>query len=1151
MNSIVNEKTFEELIEQSLLKHGGYIKGDPSNFDQTLAIDIPVLLEFIKNTQKSSWDRLAAIHGSDIEKKFIYRLCRELDSDSRGMLDCIRNGIIDHGVPFKLAFFKPVSNLNPETMDFYEKNILTVTRQVHYSRNNEKSIDILLSLNGLPIATIELKNAFTGQSVSDAKTQYKYDRDENEPLFGFKKRALVHFAVDSDEVYMTTRLNGKNTKYLPFNKGYDKGAGNPPAEGKHKTHYLWEDILVKDSLMDIIARFIYLHTEEFAVGDKKIKKETMIFPRYHQLDSVRKLTDDALSCGSGKNYLIQHSAGSGKSNSIAWLAYRLASIHDKDDKRIFGSVIVVTDRLVLDKQLQDTIYQFEHKRGVVEKIDKNSRQLADALIKGTNIIITTLQKFPFILDKIKNLTESRYAVIVDEAHSSQGGEMAADLKRALMIGEDEDIEDGLREVMIARGRQKNISFFAFTATPKPKTIETFGQKDENGEYKPFHLYSMRQAIEEGFILDVLENYINYKSFYKLSKKIDEDPNVNKKKASRAIARFVSLHPHQLAQKTEVIIEHFRQVTMKKIGGRAKAMVAASSREHVVRYKQAFDRYLIEKGYSDIKILVAFSGKVLLGGIPPEFTEAQMNGFGERELPERFKEPDYQILLVAEKYQTGFDQPLLHTMYVDKKLDGVKAVQTLSRLNRVCSGKEDTFILDFVNEREGIFKSFQPYYEAAMLAEATDPNALYDIKANIESFNIIDLRDVEDFCGIFFKSEKLRDNIEHGQLNSIIDKAVDKFNRLEKMEDKESFKKICGVFIRLYSFIAQIMPFSDTDLEKFYAYVRFLLRKLPKRTNGEVFRIGDEVALEYYRLQKIASGRIELQKNSESKLKPLIDAGRARDNENYALLSEIINIYNEHFKTDFKEADRLFFDQIEESLLDNEDLAIKARSNSIENFKYGFGDTLDKIFVERMDQNMDIFQNILNDNKFKEIVENYFLNRVYTRFNSAPIIDKEKTLINEIVSDSEFSSDKKFVEYLPVYSLEAAASGFSREEHVEAVGWMKAPGRKLNMDMFIAKVVGHSMEPTIPDGSYCIFRLEGGGSRNGTVVLVESRQVADNETNQKFTVKRYNSEKEYFEDGSWIHKRIILSPNNKKFEPIILENVPETDFKVVAEFISTI
>ncbi len=349
------------------------------------------------------------------------------------------------------------------------------------------------------------------------------------------------------------------------------------------------------------------------------------------------------------------------------------------------------------------------------------------------------------------------------------------------------------------------------------------------------------------------------------------------------------------------------------------------------------------------------------------------------------------------------------MYVDKKLDGVKTVQTLSRLNRVCPGKEDTFILDFVNEREDIFKSFQPYYEAAMLAEATDPNALYDIKANIESFNIIDLRDVEDFCGIFFKSEKLRDNIEHGQLNSIIDKAVDKFNRLEKMEDKESFKKICEVFIRLYSFIAQIMPFSDTNLEKFYAYVRFLLRKLPKRTNGEVFRIGDEVALEYYRLQKIASGRIELQKNSESKLKPLIDAGRARDNENYALLSEIINIYNEHFKTDFKEADRLFFDQIEESLLDNEDLAIKARSNSIENFKYGFGDTLDKIFVERMDQNMDIFQNILNNNKFKEIVENYFLNRVYTRFNSAPILDKEKTLINEIISDSEFSSDKKFME----------------------------------------------------------------------------------------------------------------------------------------------
>jgi len=500
--SITNEKAFEEAIELSLIARGGYIKGDSALFNRELALDTNMFFKFIKDTQRDEWDKLVQVHGAEVEKKFIYRLNQELDT--RGMLDCLRNGITDYGRKFKLAYFKPVSKLNPETQKLYDKNILTVTRQVHYSTKDESSIDMLLSLNGLPVATIELKNPFTGQNVDNAKRQYKYDRDEHEILFRFKKRALVHFAVDTDEVYMTTRLQGAKTKYLPFNKGYNKGAGNPPNPNGHKTAYLWEEVLVKDSLMDILGRFLHLEVKEMIIEGKKVRKETVIFPRYHQLDVVRKIAGDALQKGPGKNYLIQHSAGSGKSNSIAWLAYRLTGLHDKEDKRIYDSVIVVTDRLVLDQQLQDTIYQFEHKSGVVEKIDKDSTQLANALAGGTNIIITTLQKFPFILDKVHDLPKRRYAVIVDEAHSSQGGESAKKMKDVLtvidtvdMVSEpkteykaeldEEDVEDNIRESMLKRGPQTNLSFFAFTATPKAKTLEVFGQQGIDGKPEPFHL----------------------------------------------------------------------------------------------------------------------------------------------------------------------------------------------------------------------------------------------------------------------------------------------------------------------------------------------------------------------------------------------------------------------------------------------------------------------------------------------------------------------------------------------------------------------------------------------------------------------------------------------------------------------------------------
>lgn len=994
--SVTNEKAFEEAIEQSLIQGGGYIKGDPAQFNADQAIDTVTLITFVKDTQKDEWDQLAHVHGAEVEKKFLYRLNQELDS--RGMLDCLRNGITDYGKKFKLAYFKPVSKLNPETQKLYDKNILTVTRQVHYSVTApELSVDMVLSVNGLPVATIELKNPFTGQNVDNAKRQYKYDRDEHELLFAFKKRALVHFAVDTDEVYMTTRIAGSRTRYLPFNLGNNKGAGNPINTKGHKTAYLWEEVLAKDSWMDILGRFLHLEVKEIAIEGRSIKKETMIFPRFHQLDVVRKCAGDALANGPGKNYLIQHSAGSGKSNSIAWLAYRLGGLHDKTDARVFDSVIVVTDRLVLDQQLQDTIYQFEHKSGVVEKIDKDSTQLANALTSGTNIVITTLQKFPFVLDKVHDLPKRRYAVIVDEAHSSQGGESAKKMKDVLTVIDAKDIvcepkaeykaeenekdpEDNIRESMLTRGPQANLSFFAFTATPKAKTLEVFGRKGSDGKPEPFHLYSMRQAIEEGFILDVLQNYTTYQTFFQLSKKIEDDPDVNKKKAARAIARFVTLHPYNLAQKTEVIIEHFRQVVMKKIGGKAKAMVVTASREHVVRYKQEFDRYLKEKGYKDIKALVAFSGTVLLDGVPPEYTEPNMNGFGEKELPEKFASSEYQLLLVAEKYQTGFDQPLLHTMYVDKRLDGVKAVQTLSRLNRTCPGKEDSFVLDFINKREDILAAFQPYYEQTQLEATSDPNKLYDLKVKIESFQVVHQPDVDAFAKVFFKNKELHNKTEHAQLNALIDAAVERFKAIEKEEHRDDFDKTLGTFVRLYAFIAQIMPFSDIELEKFYAYSRFLLKKLPRRGNGERYKLGDEVAMEYYRLQKMAEGTIALQKDGDAKLKPISEAGTKKDKEELARLSQIIKLLNDRFGTDFTEADKLFFDQIEEEMVADEKLGQQAKSNTIDNFKYGFEDMFIAKLVERMDQNQDIFNKIMDDKAFAAVVKEYLLKRVYKRLS---------------------------------------------------------------------------------------------------------------------------------------------------------------------------
>ena len=717
---ITNEKQFESDIEAAMLSPaGGYVKGSDI-YDAKAGLYVDTLINFIRKTQPREWTRFENVNKADTVKKF----CAAFNNacDMNGLIAVLRHGFKHRGINFRVCYFKPESTLNQTAAALYAKNHVACYRQWHYSADNNRSVDIVLVLNGIPIFAFELKNQYTGQTVDNAKTQWIYDRDPREICFQFNKRILGYFAVDHIEAWLTTKLAGKNTYFLPFNQGSngagrDGGKGNPPNPNGYPTAYLWEQVFQKDSMIDILQKFIHLQDGR------------LIFPRYHQLDVVRKLIAHVSKNGAGHNYLIQHSAGSGKSNSIAWTAYRLASLHDKDNNAIFASVIVVTDRTVLDAQLQETISGFDHTLGTVETIgeNKNSRDLRDAINNGARIIVTTLQKFPVIYQEVDSTKGKNYAVIVDEAHSSQTGTSALKLKATLADTEDAlreyaelegktevDPTDKLIKEMITQGKHKNLSFFAFTATPKPTTLEIFGTENADGSFRPFHIYSMRQAIEEGFILDVLQNYMTYETCFKIAKTIKENPDVPSFRAAKVIRKFEELHPYNISQKTQIIVETFLETTRHKIGGLGKMMVVTSSRLAAVKYYHECKRYIAEKGY-DIGVLVAFSGSVNDGGA--EYTESKLNvrkdgsHISEAQTKAEFHE-NFNILIVAEKYQTGFDEPLLHTMIVDKKLRGVKAVQTLSRLNRTCAGKIDTFVLDFINSQEDILEAFQPFYQRA-------------------------------------------------------------------------------------------------------------------------------------------------------------------------------------------------------------------------------------------------------------------------------------------------------------------------------------------------------------------------------------------------------------------------------------------------------
>jgi len=986
-----NEQAFEAYIESVM--NVGWTTVVNTTFDPTHDLFPEELISFLSQSQPTLWAELEKLNGTLLPEQIVKALVKE--RLSKGTLHILRHGFKFHGKTLKLAYYRPAHTLSKEAEALYQCNTFQVCRQVFYHPDKNQSIDMVLAINGIPVATLELKNPGTGQNVKHAIQQYREDRDPSAPLLSFKTGALVHFAVDTDEVYMTTHLQKHKTFFLPFNRGsnpqsVDCGKGNPIHPSGHRTAYLWEEVLQPESLLEIVGSFIFIE-------NANKKDERLIFPRYHQLDSVRRLLLQVKSDLAGKNYLIQHSAGSGKTNSISWLAHRLANLHTEQDKLIFDCVIVITDRVVLDRQLQDAIYQIEHATGVVAPIKEGSKQLANALVDGTKIVITTLQKFPFILKGLlriagakdtdmpdeaallksktwqKKIAGRRYAIIVDEAHSSQTGEAARGMKQILgdkasKVESVEDWQDELNLVMESRGQQPNLSFFAFTATPKGKTIELFGTGG-----RAFHNYSMRQAIEEGFILDVLQRYTTYSTYFKMIKKTEDDPSMPAKKAAKKLCKFMRLHPRNVSQKTEIIIEHFRSCIMPLIGGRAKAMVVTDSRLQAVRYMLAFQRYLSEHHYTDVHPLVAFSGTVIDPETELEYTEPGMNidykngrHISETQLKDRFGSEDYQILLVANKYQTGYDQPLLCAMYVDKRLDGVQAVQTLSRLNRIYPGKEAPFVLDFVNKAEDILAAFKPYYTVTELETESDPSHLEELKHELNQMQVYSWQEVVEFARVFYKPLAEQKRGDHAALQKHLQSAVERYKKFENDEDRDKFRDKLKAYVRLYSFVTQLVNYTDQEQEMLYSFGRFLLPHIHPSDSRDAYPEKD-VELQYYRLQKVMEGSIDLSEGEDVKVKSPTDTGTRNAKEEDKPLSEIIETLNERFGTDFSEADRLFFEQIKETAMRDEGVLKTAAANPLDKFELEIQQIIKDLMMKRLKENDKIVSRYMDDEMFQKVV----------------------------------------------------------------------------------------------------------------------------------------------------------------------------------------
>ena len=957
MSTDTSEKGLESLIEQSLRNEAGYAAGDPADYDRTYCVDRAKLLAFLLDTQPLVHARVAATALET--EKFLKRLFDQVRD--RGIVDVLRKGI-KHG-PDTIAFYypRPASDANPQAVARWNQNVWAVTRQLRYSEKRSLSLDLGIFLNGLPLATFELKNQFTNQNVSDAIKQYREDRDPKDPLFAFA-RCLVHFALDDNLVYMTTHLRGWQTTFLPFNRGDADGAGNPVNPGGLKTDYLWKRILTKSSLADIVEQYAQIVEEK---NDEGRVTKKLLFPRYHQLEVVRRLLADAGANGAGRRYLIQHSAGSGKSNSLSWLAHQLVELTGSEGGNAFDSVIIVTDRRNLDKQIRDNVRQFAHVAGVVEAVTEGSRQLRQALEVGKKIITTTVQKFPFIVDEVGDLPGKRFALLIDEAHSSQSGETAAKMNAALAerkggyvaVGDEETDEDRINQVIESRRMLTNASYFAFTATPKNKTLETFGEKAADGTFNAFHTYSMRQAIEEKFILDVLQNYTTYQSFYRLAATSDEDPVFDKVRAQKKLRRYVETHPHSIGQKAALMVGHFHDEVQKKIGGQAKAMVVTGSIESAIKYKHAVDAAL-QAIRSPYRAIVAFSGTKAVDGL--DYNEETMNEFPSHEVPDQFKKGVFRFLIVAEKYQTGFDQPLLHTMYVDKKLADVQAVQTLSRLNRCCPGKEDTFVLDFVNQADDIRAAFDPYYKATLLSEATDVNRLNDLQDQLDGFQVYTAPEVRSFMVKFLAGASRE------ELDPLLDKTVAAYSSDLGEDQQIEFKGAAKSFVRTYAFLAAILPFSNAYWECLHTYLRLLVTKLPSPKDEDLAKeVLDSVDLDSYRVEKNASTAIHLEGNGELLPVPA-DPGGAPPEPELDALSAILGAFNQRFGTEWGDSDRVqrfLFHDLPEAVHAEEEYQ-NAKNNDRQTAKIVHDKVLESKFQDFMVEYTDLYKKFMDEPEFK-------------------------------------------------------------------------------------------------------------------------------------------------------------------------------------------
>lgn len=988
MNNILSEREYQHFIMDRLKEDNGYAIRHRDNYDRLFAMDREMLFKFLNDTQPEAMDALRKIYKDDLEETIVNYINAEAIQKRGSLLNILKHGIEISNMKLNFMYTKPATTFNPELTAKYEKNIFSVMEEVWAS--DKERIDLVVFLNGLAIMSFELKCNAAGQSYQDAIYQYRTDRDPKTRLFLFKAGCLVNFAMDLEEVYMTTKLEKDSTFFLPFNMGNGDGvfagAGNPTFSDRYSVAYMWEDILKKDTVLDLISKFIFIETKESKdeLTGKTKHSEKVIFPRYHQLDVIRKLLADVRENGSSQNYLIQHSAGSGKTNSIAWLAHRLSSLHDANNKIIFDNIVIVTDRVVVDRQLQKAIMGLEHKAGLIRVMDDecNSADLAIALNSNTKIIATTIQKFPYIVDSVAGLKNKRFAVIIDEAHSSTAGKNMAAVTKALGTDDQEydDVEDIITDEIRRNGKQANVSMFAFTATPKPTTLQLFGRLNTKGQREAFHIYSMKQAIEEGFILDVLQNYTTYNTFYQINKEIEEDPRCKTADAKRQIARFVELHDTNIAQRVEVIVEHFRTTGMDELGGMAKAMVVTASRQSAVKYRQAFDDYTQKKGYKDIKALVAFSGKVKLPHEDTEYTEAGMNGFPEDHLTQEFDKNEYQVLLVANKYQTGFDQPKLCAMYIMKTLKGVQAVQTLSRLNRICPPfDKKTFILDFVNTYEDIKAAFAPYYTTTLLSNSITPTAIYDLEAQIDAYTVLDPMDIENANDLLYKKKVTAK--EKKTLVFYFNRAKNMIEQYDLLKQRE-IVAVMRRFVRFYEFLIQASSFEDVDLHKKYTFINYLLAFINIKSPGPGFNLDGKIKATNF-VQKKDAEHVgsDLVARPVVKLPTADTFGLTEDKEERLsqIIAEINSKTGKSYDNDVAVKAML---QIRDILLKSDKLRTSAKNNTVKDFEFSYFDDIDDALIEGLEQNQDFFTLLLSNDEIKHQVLGIFTDEIYRSLREA-------------------------------------------------------------------------------------------------------------------------------------------------------------------------